>query len=418
MSDARRCVREARRIVVKVGSSVLTDAGAMESRVFGSLARQISRLADEGREVVLVSSGAVAMGSHLLAWERTHEIPRMQAAAAVGQIGVIETYRRRFARYGRRVAQILVTQGGLQSRERYLNARNTMNILLREGVVPIVNENDTVATDEIRFGDNDNLSATVVNLVGADLLVILSDVEGLYAARPEPGAPLPERFDVVEAITPAIRRAASGEGSAFGRGGMVTKLQAADTAARSGAATVICHGKRRNALIDLLAGRPIGTLFLAGHRLRSRKHWLAFSTRPRGEIRVDAGAARALGERGSSLLPAGIVSVAGKFGIGDVVACVDPEGHEIARGLTAYGSADIARMLGLPTGKIAEVLGYSNGGAVVHRSNLVLVPHGGTPPEGGDPSIGAGGRSGAATRQSVAPGAIDDEPSDDTETRA
>jgi len=374
MSDARReLVRKAKRIVVKVGSSVLTSDGQLRSRVFGDLARQIHE-AEGNRQFVIVSSGAIAMGSRMLGWSHPgRSIPEKQAAAAVGQIGVMETYQRRFSRYGRKVAQVLVTRSGLQDRERFLNARHTLTTLLDLGVVPIVNENDTVATEEIRFGDNDNLSATVLNLVGGDLLVLLSDVDGLYERRPEPGEPLPPLIEVVERIDERIERAASGAGSAFGSGGMTTKLQAARTAAASGAATVVCSGRRRDSLARLLAGEPIGTLFLPGDRMASRKHWLAFTTRPRGELVLDAGAVRALRERGKSLLPAGVVAVRGRFGIGDPVACVDAAGLEIARGLAAYASGEVERIRGLDTRKVAKVLGYSNGNAVVHRDDLVLL---------------------------------------------
>jgi glutamate 5-kinase len=247
MSDdpRRRAQSSARRIVVKVGSSTLTRQGRVRSRKFGELAKAICQLSDSGREVVLVSSGAIAVGSHRLGW--THpgrSIREKQAAAAVGQVGLGEIYRNRFKRYGREIAQILVTRTGLEDRERFLNARHTLLELLKLGVVPIVNENDTVATDEIRFGDNDNLSATIVNLIGAQLLVILTDVDGLYAAPPVRGRPRPALIDVVSKITPDIRAAAQGSGSDYGRGGMSTKIEAAESAALTGAATVLCNGAR------------------------------------------------------------------------------------------------------------------------------------------------------------------------------
>jgi len=374
VSDVRRkLVRKARRIVVKVGSSVLTSDGQLRSRLFGDLARQIHE-SDGPRQFVIVSSGAIAMGSRMLGWSHPgRSIPEKQAAAAIGQIGLVATYQKRFARHGRRVAQVLVTRAGLADRERFLNARNTLTTLLDLGVVPVVNENDTVATDEIRFGDNDNLSATVLNLIRGDLLVLLTDVDGLYRSRPEPGKRPPPRFDVVERFDAAVKRAASGAGSAFGRGGMTTKLEAAKTAARSGAATVVCNGRRRDTLRRLLEGEAVGTLFLPGDRLASRKHWLAFTTRPRGELVLDDGAVRALCENGRSLLPAGIVAVRGRFGIGDPVACVDRRGREVARGLAAYASGEVERIRGIETRKVAKVLGYSNGTAVVHRNDLVLL---------------------------------------------
>jgi len=370
----REAARRARRIVVKVGSGILTDDGELRRAVFGQIARQVCALADEGRELVVVSSGAIAVGSHELGWKHPgRSIPEKQAAAAVGQIGLVELYRKRFARHGRRVAQVLVTRSGLQQHERFLNARHTLQMLLRLGVVPVVNENDTVATEEIRFGDNDNLSATVANLVGADLLVIATDVDGLYREPPRPGHPTPSLYDVVEHIGADVVRAAGGSQRAFGRGGMTTKLEAAKAASRCGASTVLCNGRRRDWLLRVAAGKPVGTLFLAGGRLGSRKHWLAFTTRTRGELLVDEGAARALRERGKSLLPAGITSVRGRFGIGDAVSCLDADGREIARGLVAYSSDAIERIVGLPTRRIDQVLGYSNGDEVIHRDDLVLV---------------------------------------------
>ncbi|HTF36078.1 MAG TPA: glutamate 5-kinase, partial [Myxococcota bacterium] len=265
----REAARRARRIVVKVGSSILTDAGALRARVFTHLARQVAELMDEGREIVVVSSGAIAIGSRALGWTQPgRSMPEKQAAAALGQIGLVELYQRRFARHGKQVAQILVTRTDLEDRERFLNARHTLMTLLRLGVVPIVNENDTVATEEIRFGDNDTLSATIVNLVAADLLVLLTDVAGLYASPPSREKPLPPLFDVVEAITPEIERAAQGSGHAFGRGGMVTKLEAAKSAARSGAATVVCSGRGRETLLQVVRGERVGTLFCAGEKLR------------------------------------------------------------------------------------------------------------------------------------------------------
>ena len=372
--EIRQVARRARRIVVKVGSGILTDhpSGVREA-AFGNLARQISALSEQGREVVLVTSGAIAMGSRALGWSHPgRSIPEKQAAAAVGQIGLVELYRKRFARHGRQVAQILLTRAGLEQRERFLNARHTLQALLAMGVVPIVNENDTVATDEIRFGDNDNLSATVVNLVGAELLVIATDVDGLFREPPQPGHPEPELFDVVHKIDAEVERAAGGSTRAFGRGGMLTKLAAAKAAARCGASTVLCNGRHKNVLLRVAAGEPLGTLFLTGDRLASRKHWLAFTMRTRGSLSVDEGAVRAVVDRGKSLLPAGITGIQGEFGIGDPVACLDPDGVEVARGLVAYSSEAIERIAGLPTRRIDEVLGYSNGAEVIHRDDLVL----------------------------------------------
>jgi len=373
-AGARNALRRARRIVVKVGSGVLSQDGALRPRVMGGIARQVDALCGDGREVVLVSSGAIAVGSHTLGWSQPSlSIPEKQAAAAVGQIGLSELWRRRFARYGRSVGQVLVTRTGLEDRERFLNARHTLWALLHLGAIPIVNENDTVATEEIRFGDNDNLSATLVNLVGADLLVILTDVDGFYAEPPGDEGRRGRPLDVVERITPTIKAAAGGSESLFGRGGMITKLQAVAAAGRSGAATVLCNGRRRDALARVCRGEADGTLFLAQNRLASRKHWLAFTARPRGRVTLDAGAVRALCKGGRSLLPAGVVGVEGRFGIGDPVSCTDETGAEVARGLAAYAAGDVARIKGLSTKRIRPVLGYSNGDEVIHRDDLVLL---------------------------------------------
>ena len=376
-TNARHSAAVARRIVVKIGSSILTEDGRVRDRAFTDIARQVAALREQKREVVIVSSGAIAIGSRDLGWSHPgRSIPEKQAAAAVGQIGLVELYRKRLARYGIMVGQVLVTRAGLEERERFINARRTLTELLRLGVVPIVNENDTVATDEIRFGDNDNLSATVVNLVAADLLVIATDVDGLYRETPVAGAPQPTLFDIVEKVTPDVKRAAGGAVSAFGRGGMATKLEAARAASACGAVTALCNGRTHNALLRVATGETLGTLFAADaeeRRLASRKHWLAFTRRTRGRIGVDPGAARALVERGKSLLPAGISHVEGNFQVGDPVACIDTLGREVARGLVAYDADAIRRIAGLATRQIGQVLGYSNGSEVIHRNDLVLI---------------------------------------------
>ncbi len=370
----RDAQKNAQCIVVKVGSSTLTDAGAIRDEAFGDIARQISALCDEGREVVLVSSGAIAAGSRQLGWDHFgRSIPEKQAAAAVGQISLVETYKQRFAEHGRHVGQLLLTRAGLEDRERFLNARHTLTELLARGVVPIVNENDTVATDEIRFGDNDNLSANIVNLVGADLLVILTDVDGLYREPPVAGEPAPPLFDVVEKITTEVEQCARGSNNVFGRGGMITKLEAAKAAARSGAATLLCNGREPDVLRRVAGGEALGTLFLAGDRISSRKHWLAFTTRARGELHLDPGAVRAICKDGRSLLPAGVSRVAGEFARGDVVGLFDADGREVARGLVAYDADAAGRLAGRSTREIEPVLGYSNGDAIIHRDDLVVL---------------------------------------------
>jgi len=371
--DPWKLVSKAKRIVLKIGSSTLTREGQLRPERFTMLARDVSKLIEMGREVVVVSSGAIAVGAHRLGWEHTGvSVRQKQAAAAVGQIGLIELYQRRFANLGHHVGQVLLTRAGLEDRERFLNARRTMLELLRLGVIPIVNENDTIATEEIRFGDNDNLAATIVNVVEADLLIILTDVEGLYERAPEAGKTTPPLIRTVSTITPEIELAASGAGTRYGSGGMITKLQAARNAARCGAATILCHGRIRGVLEKLISGEEHGTLFSPGERLQSRKHWLAFTAKSRGRIQIDAGAVKALTNRGRSLLPAGVLHVEGKFKIGDPVACVNEAGEEIARGLVGYSSDEIGQLAGLATREITRVLGYSNGDEVIHRDDLVL----------------------------------------------
>lgn len=372
--DAWKIVPAAKRIVVKIGSSTLTRDGRLRPHKFSAIAKDVSQLIEKGRQVVVVSSGAIAVGAHRLGWKHAGEsILEKQAAASVGQIGLVELYQRRFAKHGLLVGQVLLTRAGLEDRERFLNARRTMLELLRLGVVPIVNENDTIATEEIRFGDNDNLAATIVNAVDADLLVILTDVEGLYEHAPVPDEPNAPLIRTVQKITPAIRKAASGAGTRFGSGGMVTKLEAATNAARSGAATVLCSGRVAGVLGKLIDGERHGTLFEPGKKLRSKKHWLAFTAKTRGRIVIDDGAVRALIENGRSLLPAGIVGVEGDFKLGDTVCCVDAQGSEVARGLVVYSSQDIQRLAGLPTKEISRVLGYTHGDEIIHRDDLVLV---------------------------------------------
>ena len=374
VKNPRAGLTRAKWIVVKVGSSTLTRDGALRTAKITDLVRQVSTLAEDGRKVVLVSSGAIAVGSHQLGWaHQGRSIRQKQAAAAVGQIGLLELYRRRFSRRDRQIAQILLTRTGLEDRERFLNARHTLRELLRLGVTPIVNENDTVATEEILFGDNDNLSATIVNLIGAELLVLLTDVDGFYPEKWESGQTRPKIISQIDRITPAIRRAARGSDSEFGRGGMATKLLAAQTASLSGAATVICNGSTRNVLTRVLGGEELGTLVLPGERLSSRKHWLAFTARCRGQLVLDPGALSAVAKRGRSLLAAGIIEVRGDFHVGDSVSCVDRRGRELARGLVAYTSKDVKRILGLSAREAGRVLGYSNGDAVIHRDDLVVL---------------------------------------------
>ncbi len=364
----------ARRVVVKVGTSAITHAaGGLH---FGHLERLVRQLVDivaDGRQLVLVSSGAIGAGMGRLGLrQRPRTLPEKQAVAAVGQGVLMQAYEKLFGEYGHIVAQVLLTREDMMARSRYLNSRQTLLTLLHMRVIPIVNENDTVAVDEIRFGDNDTLSALVASLVDADLLIILSDVDGLYARDPrrDPEAPL---VPLVRHIDPVLEAAAGGPGTTRGSGGMRTKLQAARVAARAGIPLVIANSARPQVLQEILAGAPVGTLFLPdGKRLAGRKRWLAFYQRPKGELVVDEGAIRALREEGKSLLPAGVQALSGQFQRGDLVRVVDPQGQEVARGLVNYSALELARIRGLSSREVAASLGPGADEEVIHRDNLVL----------------------------------------------
>ena len=362
-----------RRWVVKVGTALLTDTSrGLDLEAIGTLVAQIATLRRNGMEVVLVSSGSVAEGMQRLGWnERPREVYRLQAAAAVGQMGLVRSYEVEFSRYGLHTAQVLLTHADLANRERYLNARSTLRTLLELGVVPVVNENDTVVTDEIRFGDNDTLAALVTNLVDADTLVLLTDQPGLFDADPrkDPGARLIERGTAGD---PALA-AMAGPGGSLGRGGMLTKLQAAEKAARSGAVTVIAGGREQDCLVRLAAGEQLGTILTSRKgRLASRKQWLAGQLRSRGRVVLDRGAVRVLREAGSSLLPIGVLAVEGDFSRGEIVVCVDEDGNEIARGLVNYSAEEARRIIGQPSGRIEAILGYVDEPELIHRDNIVL----------------------------------------------
>lgn len=364
----------ARRWVVKIGSSLLTAEGrGLDEKAIADWARQIAALHEQGRQVVVVSSGAVAEGLARLQWaQRPLELHRLQAAAAVGQMGLVQAWESALKSYGLKTAQVLITHEEVASRKRYLNARATLLALLELGVVPVVNENDSVATDEIRFGDNDTLAALTVNLIDADLLVILTDQAGLYEADPKAQADA-KLVEVGAAGDEGLRQMA-GEGSAVGRGGMRTKLTAAEWAARSGASTLISHGRSKDGLLRTAAGERVGTLLLAGEqKMTARKRWLAGMIKAEGRLVVDAGAARVLRESGRSLLPVGVVEVVGEFGRGDLVLCVDEAGVEVGRGLVNYSAQETRRLAGRPTQDMAEILGYVGDSELIHRDNLVVL---------------------------------------------
>lgn len=371
---APSCVRDARRLVVKVGSALVTDEGrGLDPVAIDRWGAQIARLRADGKEVVMVSSGAIAEGVKRLGWpRRPREIHALQAAAAVGQMGLAQVYETCFRAHGLQTAQVLLTHEDLADRRRYLNARATLLTLLQHGVVPIINENDTVVTDEIKVGDNDTLGALVTNLIDADVLVILTDQQGLYTADPrrDPGATLLPR---VTAGDPALEAMAGGAGSSIGKGGMITKVMAARRAAGGGASTVICSGREPQVLLRLAAGEAVGTEFIAQTpRLAARKQWLADHLQLRGAVRVDAGAVRALRDEGKSLLPIGVVEVVGEFERGEAVAVIDGEGREVARGLINYAASDARRIARRPSSEIESVLGFVEESELIHRDNLVL----------------------------------------------
>ncbi|HYB97991.1 MAG TPA: glutamate 5-kinase [Candidatus Limnocylindrales bacterium] len=365
----------ARRVVVKLGSSVLTTTGGVRSDQVGRISAEIAALADQGLQVIVVTSGARAAGLARLGLKSIpKKIPEQQAAAAIGQIALMALYERYFSDFHKHVGQVLLTADDLRDRTRYLNAKRTFAHLLRHGIVPIVNENDSVATHELKFGDNDRLSALVAGLVDADLLVILSDVEGLYATDPRLGAaPL---IEVVEDVDAMIASGiAGGSGSAVGTGGMSSKLAAARSAAHRGIATIVASGMEPGVLPRIFEGPPgVGTLFLPyDSPIRSRKHWIAYGLPLRGALVLDDGAARAVAHKGSSLLAAGIAEVQGNFASGDCVSCLAMDGSELARGLVNYDSSECSRIRGHASARIQEVLGYHAGDEVIHRDDLVLL---------------------------------------------
>jgi len=368
-------VKQSRRIVVKVGSSLVTNQGqGLDHAALARWAEQIVRLKEMGKEVVLVSSGAIAEGMQRLKWKkRPQAVHELQAAAAVGQMGLVQAYESCFRAHDLHAAQVLLTHEDLSDRKRYLNARSTLTTLLGMNVIPVINENDTVATDEIRFGDNDTLAALVTNLIEADVLVILTDQGGLFTADPRKDnqATLVQE---AQAGDPAIEAMAGGAGSDIGRGGMLTKVLAAKRAARSGAHTVVASGHEPGVLIQLAEGRAIGTQLLAETMtLAARKQWLADHLQIRGNVILDEGAVQALTIGGKSLLSIGVTNVSGSFERGEVVGCLDPGGKEIARGLVNYSAAETRRILRRASSEIEGVLGYMGEPELIHRDNLVLL---------------------------------------------
>ena len=368
-------LKNARRIVVKVGSSLVTNEGrGIDAEAIGTWCRQLAALAQDGREVIMVSSGAIAEGMKRLGWAtRPRELHELQAAAAVGQMGLAQMYETKLSEHGLGSAQVLLTHADLADRERYLNARSTLLTLLSHKVVPVINENDTVVTDEIKFGDNDTLGALVANLVEADALVILTDQKGLYSADPRKDANA--RFiDVATAGDPALEQMAGGAGSSIGRGGMITKVLAAKRAAGSGASTVVAWGRETDVLVRLSQGESIGTLFVATTaKVAARKQWMADHLQLRGAVVIDDGAVVKLRDGGKSLLPIGMTEVVGEFHRGDVIAVRNSKGQDVARGLANYASSEARRIARKPSSEFEALLGFTGEPEMIHRDNLVLV---------------------------------------------
>jgi len=375
LPEFKSLVADAKVIVVKVGSSLVTnDGNGLDQAAIAAWAAQIAALALQGKQIVLVSSGAVAEGMQRLGWKkRPTAVNELQAAAAVGQMGLVQMYESCFSQHHLRTAQVLLTHDDLADRKRYLNARSTLRTLLDMKVIPIINENDTVVTDEIRFGDNDTLGSLVANLIEADTLVILTDQQGLYTADPRRN---PDAVFVHHATAgdTALEEMAGGAGSSVGTGGMLTKILAAKRAARSGAHTVIASGREKDVLVRLGAGEAVGTHLEATQmKMAARKQWLADHLRTTGKLVLDAGAVKVLKADGKSLLPIGVTAVEGYFERGDVVACVDAEGKEIARGLVNYSANESVRIMRKSSSEIESILGYVDEAELIHRDNLILL---------------------------------------------
>jgi glutamate 5-kinase len=371
----KKVLEKARRIVVKVGSSILASVEkGLHYEVFSHLTKEISELKRQGYEIVLVSSGAIAAGMEKLGYKtRPQSITQKQATAAVGQSRLIHIYENYFSRYQQMVAQVLLTHDDLSHRRRFLNARNTLLALLELGIIPIINENDTVVVDEIKVGDNDNLSALITNLIGADLLIILTDIEGICERDPR-SHPDAKCISLIEDIDADMEGVMGETKSQMSVGGMASKIQAARKASRFGIPTVVACGTKKEVLHQVLKGKDIGTLILPKIRtLSSRKHWIAFNLKPKGDVIVDEGAKKAIVQKGKSLLPSGVLVVRGSFDRGDSVSCVGPRGKEFARGLVNYSVQELDKIKGFRTGEIEKVLGYKYSDEIIHRDDLVVL---------------------------------------------
>ena len=374
MNDIRlEALASVKRILIKIGSAVLTGKDGLDLKVIAHLVSQMCDLTRRGFSIVLVSSGAIASGKHRLGISgKLKSIPEKQAAAAIGQGRLMRVYSKAFEKNNLYVAQILLTLSDLTDRQRYLNIRNTLSTLMDWHVTPIINENDTVAVDEIKFGDNDNLAAMIANLVEADLFINLTSTDGLYDCNPQTSKKA-KRIGLVCEITDAIEAMATQETSSVGTGGMKSKVLAAQKVTSIGIPCIIAPGKNKGVLADIVAGKDVGTLFLPkASRLASRKYWIANTLKPRGRLTIDDGAKRALLEKGKSLLPSGVTAVEGDFITGDPVACVDADGAVVAKGLVNFDANDVRRIMGLKTSQIQTVLGHRHYDEIIHRDNLVL----------------------------------------------
>jgi glutamate 5-kinase len=371
----KEILKKVRRVVVKVGSSILASSEkGLRQEIFSHLAREVSDLKRQGYEIILVSSGAIAAGMEKLGFRsRPQSITQKQATAAVGQSRLMNIYEKHFSDHQQMVAQILLTHEDLSHRRRFMNARNTLLTLLNLGIIPIINENDTVAIDEIKVGDNDNLSALITNLIEADLLVILTDIDGICNADPR-YHPQAKCIPLIEDIDIGMERIIGGTDSPWSTGGMVTKIEAAKKTSRFGIPTVVACGTRDGILHQILSGKGVGTLILPKENvLSSRKGWIAFHLKPKGEVTVDEGAKKALCQRGKSLLASGIIKVNRVFDRGDAVSCIGPKGKEFARGLVNYSSSELEKIKGLPSSQIEKVLGFKYSDEAIHRNNLVVL---------------------------------------------
>lgn len=373
MNIDSRSIASSKRVVVKIGSNVLAEDHGLNIKVIASISRQISLLMDKGMEVILVSSGAMASGFRKIGlFNKPDEIPKRQAVAAVGQAGLIMEYEKAFEKFNKKVAQILLTSEDLSNRKRYLNARNTIYTLLSWNIVPIINENDTVAVDEIKFGDNDNLAAMISILMDADVLVTLTDMEGLYTKDPR-GNPDAELIPVVGAIRKSLEKMAGGIPGTLGTGGMLTKIKAAKKVTAAGIPMIIAKGGKPGIITRIFEGEEHGTFFVPGkERLSRKKCWIAFSLKPQGTVIIDDGAVNAIAEKGKSLLPGGIIKVKGEFSEGSPVEFSNADDEVIGVGLVNYSAADIRKIMGLKTSRIKEKLGHKPYDEVIHRDNLAL----------------------------------------------